>query len=35
MINYVIASIQETQIMDVIEHKSFKEKKEDTPEYEK
>lgn len=29
MIDYVIASIQETQIMDVIEHQSFKEKKED------
>lgn len=32
MIDYVIASIQETQIMDVIEHQSFKEKKEDVPE---
>ncbi|MBR5687533.1 MAG: DUF4494 domain-containing protein [Prevotella sp.] len=34
MYNYVIASIQETQIMDVFEHQSFKEKKGEKAEVE-
>ena len=34
MIDYVIASIAETQIMDVYEHKVEGEKKDDKPEYE-